>query len=70
MLNLSLREIKGNMSNLLIKIFTVAVNVYKRRSRCDRYHMVVGFTTICAISLKPRSWRGILDTTSCDKVCQ
>ena len=38
--------------------------------------MVVGFSTTCAISayhhwsceFKPRSWRGVLDTTICDKV--
>jgi hypothetical protein len=40
-------------------------------------HMVVGFTTTCAISayhhkncaFEPRSWRGVLDTTLCE-VCQ
>ena len=40
--------------------------------------MVVGFTTIYAISafhhwsseLETHSWRGVLDTTLCDKVCQ
>ena len=40
--------------------------------------MVVGFTITCAIivyhhwscEFKPRSWRGVLDTTLCDKVCQ
>jgi hypothetical protein len=40
--------------------------------------MVVGFTTTCAISayhqlsceFESRSWRGILSTTLCDKVCQ
>ena len=40
--------------------------------------MVVGFTTTCAISayhhssykFKPSSWRGVFDTTLCDKVCQ
>ena len=40
--------------------------------------MVVGFRTTYAISayhhkncdLKSRSWRGVLDTTLCDKVCQ
>ena len=40
--------------------------------------MVVGFTTTCAVSayhhqsceFEPRSWRGVLDTTLCDKVCQ
>jgi hypothetical protein len=39
---------------------------------------VVGFTTTCATSVyhhwscefEPRSWRGVLDTTLCDKVCQ
>ena len=43
---------------------------------CDR--MVVGFTTTCAISayhywsfeFEYCSWRGVLDTTLCDKVCQ
>ena len=34
--------------------------------------ILVGFTTICTLSceFEPRSWRGVLDTTSCDKVCQ
>ena len=40
--------------------------------------MVVGFTTTCAISayhhlncgFESQSWRGVLDTTLCDKVCQ
>ena len=36
--------------------------------------MVVGFTTTCANQclspIKLRSWRGVLDTTLCDKVCQ
>jgi hypothetical protein len=40
--------------------------------------MVVGFKTTCVISayhhlsceFEPRSWRGVLDTTLCDKVCQ
>jgi hypothetical protein len=39
--------------------------------------MVVGFTTICTISayrywceFEPHSWRGVLDKTLCDKVCQ
>ena len=43
-----------------------------------RDHMVVGFTTTCAISafclqsyeFEPRSWQGVLDATLCDKVCQ
>ena len=43
-----------------------------------RGRMVVGFTTAYAISdyhykrceFEPRSWRCVLDTTLCDKVCQ
>ena len=43
-----------------------------------RDRMVVGFTTSYASSacphesdeFEPRSWRGVLDTTLCDKVCQ
>jgi hypothetical protein len=45
--------------------------------RC-RDRMVVGFTTTCAIrayrhyscEFEPGSWRGVLDTTLCDKICQ
>jgi hypothetical protein len=44
--------------------------------RGDR--MMVGFTTICAISayhhqsceFEPRTWRDVLDTILCDKVCE
>jgi len=34
--------------------------------------MVVGFTTTYAISgeFKSHSWRGVLNITLCDKVCQ
>jgi hypothetical protein len=43
-----------------------------------RDRMVVGFTTTYSISayhhygceFESRSWRGVLDTTLCDKVCQ
>ena len=43
-----------------------------------RDRMVVGFTTTCAVStyyhksyeFESRTWRGVLDTTLCDKVCQ
>ena len=46
--------------------------------RHGRDRMVVGFTTTCAIiayhykscDFEPPSWRGVLDTTLCDKVCQ
>ena len=44
--------------------------------RHGRDRMVVGFTTTCAISayhqktceIVPRSWRGVRNTTLCDKV--
>jgi len=46
--------------------------------RPGHHHMVVGFTTTYAISayyhcsceFESRSWRGVLDTTLSDKVCQ
>jgi hypothetical protein len=46
--------------------------------RYDRDRVVVGFTTTYAIGayhhqqyeFESRSWRGVLDTTLCDKVCQ
>ena len=42
--------------------------------RYGRDRMVVGFPTTCLIStyqhVERRSWRGVLDTTYCDKVCQ
>ena len=45
--------------------------------RSDQDHIVVGFTTTCAISayhhksceFESCSWWGVLDTTLCDKVC-
>jgi hypothetical protein len=55
----------------------VSVSVTKARWG-SRDRMVVGFTTTCAISayhhksceFEPRSWRGVLDATLCDKICQ
>ena len=49
-----------------------------QRGRRDRDQMVDGFTTTCAFSayrhlsceFKSCSWRGLLDTALCDKVCQ
>ena len=54
-------------------IYLYYIKVWGRRDR-----IVVGFSTTCAISayhhlrceFEPRSWRGVLDTTLCDKVCQ
>jgi hypothetical protein len=40
-------------------------------SNSQLYHMVVGFTTTCAISeFKFCSWQGVLDTSLSGKVCQ
>ena len=62
------------MSNVMLLLLQTG----RSRHVCDR--MVVGFTTICAISayhrqrceFESRKWRGVhvLDTTLCDKVCQ
>ena len=48
--------------------------------RRGRDRMVVGFITTCTYAIsayrhqscefEPRSWRNVLDTTLCDKVCQ
>jgi len=46
--------------------------------RRDRDRRVVGFTNTCAINaydhqnceFEPRSWRGVLDKTLCDKFCR
>ena len=43
-----------------------------------RGRIAVGFTITCGISVhhhwrcefEPRLWRGVLDTTLCDKICQ
>jgi hypothetical protein len=55
-------------------VFVLAVSSGRR----GRDRMVVGFTTNCATSVhhhlscefEIRSWRRVLDTTLCDKVCQ
>ena len=45
---------------------------------CYEWHLTLGFTTTYAISdyhykvvsSNPTVWRGVLNTTLCDKVCQ
>jgi len=66
--------IKGYSHRSLISTLSLS----NMRGRHGRDHMVVGFTTICAIGtyhywsceFEPHSWRGVLDTTLCDKVCK
>jgi hypothetical protein len=65
---------------LLYFILKVSKLLYRfhLKGRRGRDRMVIKFTTICAISayhhssyqFEPRSWRGVLDATLCDKVCQ
>ena len=58
---------------LILPIITISV-----RGHCGHDRMVVGFTTTYAIGayhnlsceFKSRSWRGVLDATLCEKVCQ
>jgi hypothetical protein len=54
------------------------IHIFFFGSHCGHDSMVVGFTTICAISayqhlsweLESHSWQGVLDRTLNDKVCQ
>ena len=63
---------------LLLLLLLLSFLYYLYRGRRGRDCMVVGITTTSAISanhhqsceFEPRSWRGVLDTTLCDKVCQ
>ena len=53
-------------------------NSFSFRDRHGRVRMVFGFTTTCTITtyhhgsceFESRSWRGVLDTTLCDKACR
>jgi hypothetical protein len=59
-------------------IYCNKLNIFfPKRGRRGRDRMAVGFTTICAIGVyhkscefKSGSWRGQLNTTICDKICQ
>ena len=56
-----------------LKIDTIARSRnYHLQSRRSRDRMVIRFTTTYAISgeFESRSFRGVLDTTLCDIVCQ
>jgi hypothetical protein len=67
---------KANVAPISQQQFTRPSLWWYVASRRGHDHMVDGFTTTCAISVyhhcefEPRSWRGVLDTTLCDKVCQ
>jgi hypothetical protein len=63
---------------IVLKAMKMANYNRNARGRRGGDRMVVGFTTTCAISayhhescdFEPRAWRGVLDRTLCDKVCQ
>ena len=63
---------------IVLKAMKMANYNRNARGRRGGDRMVVGFTITCAISayyhescdFEPRSWRGVLDRTLCDKVCQ
>jgi hypothetical protein len=56
-------------------MFINIIALETRRGLHGRDRMVVGFTTTYAYhqyrcGFESRSWRGVFDTTLCDKVCQ
>jgi hypothetical protein len=66
-------------TNPIFNLILIRLQYIRLKRGCSvRSHMVVGFTTTCAISVyhhlscefKSRSWRGVLETNSCDNVCQ
>ena len=70
------KEVKRQSTGHVLKTYLFFTFVMRGRRGRDR--MVVGFTTTCASSayqhysceFEPRSWRGVLDTTLCNKVYQ
>ena len=67
-----------NIHCIFLYIYLTLLIIKWSRGQGSGDRMVVGFTTSCAISayhpisfeFEPRSWRGVLDTTLCDKVRQ
>ena len=63
---------------IILKVILLHLLYIRGCRDCDRMVYVIGLTTTCAIGayrhlsreFEPHSWRGVLDTTSCDKVCQ
>ena len=70
--------IGGIVKNHGLNFLCVSLSHSDTRGRSDRDRMVVGFITTYEISayhdsiceFEPLSWRGVIDTTLCDKVCQ
>ena len=64
--------------HLYVTVWEIWMNFIMDKDRHGRDHMVLGFTTTCAIiadhhyscEFESHSWQGVLDTTLCDKVCQ
>ena len=55
-------SMKTNLHTICLLILHGATRVF--------YRMAVGFTTNYAFSTYHHYWRGVLDITVCDKVCQ
>jgi 5-formyltetrahydrofolate cyclo-ligase len=74
---IDIEEERQKIKDLLfiLEKFNVSESAYRVLTVC---RMVVEFTTTCAIvayhhlssEFEPHSWRGVLDKTLCDKVCQ
>jgi hypothetical protein len=68
------KSILAKQINDSVTLFGIKIISYNKTSgRRGRDRMVVGFSTTCAIQSVPIttcSWRGLLNTTLCDKVCQ
>ena len=69
-------SMEPNAGKIFSKCHMLSSQCKEGRCGCDR--MAVGFTTTYAISayhhwrckFESRSWRGVLNTTLCDEVCQ
>jgi len=67
-----------NRTSCIYNSLYIFVTTLAKKDRRGRYRMVVEFTTTYAISayhhhswkFVSRLWRGVLDTTLCDKVSQ
>jgi len=77
-LKVTVNTLTSKCRHSYIRTLTFTSITINMRGRLGRDRMIVVFTTACAIcayhhyscEFEPRSWRGVLDTTLCDKVCQ
>ena len=70
--NTSQNELLGRTNNVCEVQYTIlpfCLDQAKQHGCCEQTYFCLAITTK-VVSLKPRSWRGVLDTTLYDKVCQ